>query len=464
MEAKIKEEVLNIYNTIEKVGFEVYLVGGCVRDTLLGREVKDWDLTTNATPEQIQALFKDSFYDNIFGTVGVPFENLNKEENDFETKNYLEITTFRKEKGYKDLRHPESIEWGKTIEEDLSRRDFTINAIAAKIISSDSRQKLEFIDPFNGREDLKNKIIRAVGNPNARFKEDALRLMRAIRLSAQLGFTIEENAWKSIVEDAKLITHISGERIRDELFKILESPHPYEGIKLLDNAGILELILPELTKGKGISQVRPGRHHTEDVFNHSLLSLKFVPSKDPIVRLATLIHDVGKPPTAKPDEKGLITFYNHEVVGAKIAQEIAERLRLSKKQKEKLFALIRWHMFSVDEKVTDTAVRRFIRRVGLENVKDIIDLRIGDRLGSGVKAESWRLRRFKEMIEKELHPPFSINDLAVDGYDIMKELNIKPGPKVGKILNQLFEEVDEDLSKNNKEYLIKRIKELGQNT
>lgn len=480
MNYKIKDEILYIYKKIHDAGFEVYFVGGCVRDLIMKREVKDWDLTTNATPEQIQSIFPNSFYDNKFGTVGIPFEEKLEDEKNLETKNYLEITTFRKERGYKDLRRPEFVEWGKSLEEDLSRRDFTINAIALRSPASHGKpfvglpqnkpsirpsqgkqSQFEIIDIYGGQEDIKNKIIRAVGNPYERFKEDALRLMRAIRLASQLNFKVEEETWNAIIANARLIAYVSNERIRDEFLKILESDNHYEGIILLDKSGILDLILPEITKGKGVSQERPGRHHKEDVFTHSLLSLKYSPSKDPIVRLATLIHDTGKPFTLEFDQENLVTFYNHEIVGAKLAKEIGYRLRLSKKQIDKIYILVRWHMFTVDEKITDSAIRRFIRRVGLENVKDIIDLRIGDRLGSNVPAESWRLRRFKERILKELNPPFSLNDLAVNGHDVMKELNIKPGPVVGKILNKLFEEVDEDLSKNNKEYLLKRIREIG---
>ena len=191
-----------------------------------------------------------------------------------------------------------------------------------------------------------------------------------------------------------------------------------------------------------------------------MLSLKETPSKNPLVKFAAFLHDVGKPYVADTDEQGLVIFYNHEVVGARIAKDIAERLKFSNKDKEKIYTLIRWHMFTVDEHITDSAIRRFIRRVGLENVKDIIDLRIGDRLGGGTQtAESWRLRKFKERLEEQLNPPFSINDLVIDGNDIMKELEIKPGRRVGEILQKLFEEVDEDLSKNNREYLMTRLEE-----
>lgn len=449
----IPQEIINIYNTLNSNGFEVYLVGGCVRNLLMKIPVKDWDITTNATPEKIQELFPDSFYDNTFGTVGVIYKS--KIESD---KNYAEVTTFRTESGYSNNRHPDHVRWGKKIEEDLSRRDFTINAIAAKISEN---KELTLIDPYHGKEAIGNKKIIAVGDPSARFDEDALRMLRAIRFAAQLDFDIEENTLNSLKNLVNNIQTISWERIRDEFLKVLESSRPYEGIILMDSVGILEIILPELIKGRGLSQARPGRHHTEDVFNHNLLSLKFCPSKDPIVRFATLIHDVGKPFVASTDEQGLVIFYNHEVKGAEIAVTICDRLRLSKKQKEKVVNLIRWHMFSIDETVTDHAVRKFIRRVGVENIKDIIDLRIGDRLGSGTEtAESWRLKRFKEMIDKELNPPFSINDLAIDGNDIMQELKISPGPKIGELLTKLFEEVDQDLTKNSKDFLLKRIKEI----
>lgn len=454
MKFDIPSEIIAIYKKLEKSGFEVYLVGGCVRDLILEKDVSDWDLTTIATPKQILKNFPSGFYDNQFGTVGVPLKN----------KGILEITTYRTEYGYKDRRHPEKVSWGRSIEEDLSRRDFTINSIALKIKAQPQGLTHEIVDPFKGQEDIKNKIIKAVGDPKKRFKEDALRLMRAVRFATTLLFTIEENTWNEIVNDSKLIDEISKERIRDELLRILESDYPYEGVMLLKNSGLLRHILPELLTGEGISQERPGRHHKTDVFTHNVLSLKFCPSKDPIVRLATLLHDAGKPKVASKDEEGLIIFHNHEIAGAKIAYQICERLKFSKKDREKIVNLIRWHMFTVDEKITDAAVRRFIRRVGVENVKDMMDLRIGDRLGGGTQtAESWRLKLFKKRVEEQLSPaPFSINDLAVDGNDVMKILRIKPGPKVGEILQKLFEEVDEDLSKNTKEYLTRRVKKLNE--
>lgn len=464
MMTKIPEEIINIYHKIQSSGFKVYFVGGCVRNLLMKIKVKDWDLTTSAAPQEILKLFPDGFYDNQFGTVGIPIEI--ETGGEFAPHNkVVEITTFRTERDYSDRRHPKVIEWGKSIEEDLARRDFTINAIALELINYKKKLPLAFkiIDSYEGQKDIKSKIIRAVGDPKKRFKEDALRLLRAIRLATELTFTIEEKTWTEMVSDAFLIKEISKERIKDEFLRILGSEYPYDGVMLLKNSGILDFILPELSKGIGISQERPGRHHKNDVFTHNILSLKFCPSKDPIVRFAALIHDFGKAVVAAKDEKGFVIFHNHEVVSAKMAREICDRLKFSKKDRDRVVNLVRWHMFTIDEHITDAAVRRFIRRVGVENVKDMIDLRIGDRLGGGTQtAESWRLKKFKARVEEQLKPlPFSINDLAIDGNDVMKELNIKPGPKVGEILQKLFEEADEDLAKNNKEYLLKRVQELN---
>jgi tRNA nucleotidyltransferase (CCA-adding enzyme) len=445
----IPDEVKKINEVFTDAGYEIYLVGGCVRDLFLGKQIKDWDFTSNATPEQMQTLFPDSFYDNAFGTVGIPY-TIHGEEH------IIEVTTYRTEQGYKDRRHPENVSWGKTVEEDLARRDFTINAIALKLPNT-------IIDPYAGRDDLTKKIIRAVGDPQLRFKEDALRLMRGIRLATQLGFSIEHETLTEITNDAALLQEIANERVRDELLKILSSEFPFDGIMLLKNTNLLNYILPELLEGIGISQERPGRHHKSDVFTHNIMSLKYCPATDPIVRFATLIHDIGKPRVATTDSEGYVIFHNHEIVGSKMASEICDRLRFSKKEKQKIVTLVRWHMFTVDEHITDSAIRRFIRRVGVENVKDMLDLRIGDRLGGGTQtAESWRLKLFKKRVEDQLAPaPFSINDLAIDGNDIMRELQLQPSKKIGEILQQLFEEVDEDLSKNTREYLLERLRKLA---
>lgn len=456
---KIPSHILEIVKKFTDSGYQIYLVGGSVRDLLSGRDVTDWDLTTNAIPSEMVKLFPDSVYENDFGTVGIKVADLPEAEH----KGIVEVTTFRTEKGYADRRHPDKVEWGNTVEEDLGRRDFTINAMALDLELRSKNQELRIIDPYDGKKDLEKKVIRAVGDPARRFKEDALRLMRSIRFASQLGFSIEEKTLSEITNDAQLLAEIAKERVRDELLKILASEFPYEGVMLLKNTGLLTQIIPELEEGIGVSQIRPGRHHTEDVFTHNVLSLKFTPATDPIVRFAALIHDIGKPRVEATDENGLVIFYNHEIAGAKIARELTDRLKFSKKDTEKIVKLVRWHMFTVDEKITDAAVRRFIRRIGVENVADMMDLRVGDRLGGGTQtAESWRLKLFKKRLVEQLAPaPFSVNDLVIDGRDVMAELGLPPGPKIGQILQKLFEEVDEDLEKNNKEYLLKRIREIG---
>jgi tRNA nucleotidyltransferase/poly(A) polymerase len=319
----IPDQILEVYKTLEKNDFEAYFVGGSVRDLILKRAIKDWDLTTNATPEQILKVFPNGFYNNDFGTVGVPVKI---EEAD----HVAEITTYRTETAYKDNRHPDNVSWGKTLEEDLSRRDFTINAIALRI---NEKNVFELVDPYEGEKDIKKKTLRAVGDPNLRFKEDALRLLRAVRIANDLEFTIEKKTWEKVCEDAKLIVNISAERIKTELLRILAGEHPYEGIMLLKDSGLLGFILPELLEGVDVSMVRPGRHHTTDVFMHNVLSVKFCPSIDPIVRFATLLHDAGKPKVAAKDDEGLVIFHNHEVAGARIAAVICDRLKFSKKEK-----------------------------------------------------------------------------------------------------------------------------------
>lgn len=438
---KLPSEVEHIFKVFQKAGFEIYAVGGCVRDLIMGLPQKDWDFTTSAWPEEILKLFPDGFYDNAFGTVGVPQKN----------EEIYEITTFRTERGYSDRRHPDVVRWGQTLEEDLARRDFTINSVAF------DGQKI--IDPFNGQKDIDGKLIRAVGDPQKRFTEDALRLLRAIRIGTELGFLIEEKTFEAIKDSAPLIKRIAGERIKTEIFKILGSQYPYDGFELLRSSGLMIQILPEVEKGFGTAQKSPGRHHIYDVGIHSFLSLKNCPSKDPLVRFATLLHDVGKPVVFKKDEKGMITFYNHEIIGASIARNIAQHLAFSKKERERLVNLVRWHQFTVDEFQTDSAIRRFIRRVGVENLRDMFDLRIGDRLGGGcATAASWRLRKFMERtLEVQKHTP-SVQDLKVNGNDVMQELGIGPGPKVGQILEALFKEITDDPAINTREYLLDRIK------
>ncbi len=425
-----------------KNNFQVFIVGGAIRNLLLKRPINNWDFTTNATPDQILKLFPKAKYNNRYGTVIIPLK-----------ETLFEVTPFRKESDYKDHRHPEKIIWAKTIQEDLSRRDFTINALAY------DGQKI--IDLYEGQKHLKEKLIISVGNPDQRFQEDGLRLLRAIRIASQLGFLIEDKTYQSIKKNSKLILNISYERIRDELFKILASHNPSEGILFLRNTSLLQYFLPELDKCFSIPQKSPKRHHIYDVGTHSVMALKHCPSKDIITRLATLLHDIGKVKTFRKDAKTeLITFYNHEVVGAILAKKIAQRLRLSNKQKEKFVKLIRHHQFTVSESQTDKAVRRFIRQIGKNYLQDMFDLRTGDRIGSGSKPTSWRYELFKKRIIKVQKEPFKITDLKIDGNDIMKILNLKQGKKVGLMLKQIFDEVVEKKLKNEKKELLKRLKEI----
>lgn len=450
MKYQIPNAISLILQKLKNGGYEGYLVGGCVRDMILKKATNDWDLTTNAKPEQIQALFQDSFYENTFGTVGIPIDFSKRKKGG--EKSIVEITTFRSEHGYSDHRHPDKITWGKTLEEDLQRRDFTINAMAY--------DGTKIIDLYDGIHDISNKIIKAVGDANLRFQEDALRMMRAVRIATELSFSIDQITFQAIKTNAQLLHKISTERIRDELFKILSSQFPADGVRLMRNAGIVTVILPELEKCFGVEQKSPMRHHIHDVGTHLLLSLQNCPSKNKIVRLATLLHDVGKPATFQRTKEGVITFYNHEIIGASIVRNIAEKLKLSKSDREKLVKLVRFHQFTVDERQTDSAVRRFLKNVGKDSVDDMLALRIGDRLGGAASETSWRLELFKKRIAQVQKQPFSISDLKISGNDVMKIYQIKPGPLVGKVLQMLFQEVVEKKVMNKKTNLIKRLKDL----
>lgn len=443
---QLPKEVKDFMKVFKDNGFEIYLVGGAVRNLLLGKKIDNFDFATNAKIEEMLNLFKNAKYTNQYGTVIVPI----KKDGDLQA--VFEITPFRKESGYSDFRHPDKIEWADTLEEDLQRRDFTINAIAY-----DGKK---IIDPFGGKEDLEKKLIRAVGDPDKRFREDALRLLRAVRFSSQLGFMIEDKTRESIKKNSRLITYISWERIRDEFLKILASPFAAEGVMFMHNLGLLKYILPELERCFGVEQKSPKRHHIYDVGTHLVQSLKHCPSKDAITRFAVLIHDIGKPLTFRRTEEGVITFYNHEIVGARLAEKIADRFRLSNKQKDKLIRLVRYHQFTLNEFQTDKAIRRFIRNVGKEYLQDMLDLRVADRVGSGAKPTSWRFEKFKKRLEEVQKEPFSIKDIKIDGYDVMQVLGLSPGPEVGKILQDIFKKVVEKKLENKRDVLLKYIQSL----
>lgn len=448
--ANIPPEVKEVAQALEKAGYEAYLVGGCVRDLLLGKEPKDWDITTNATPEKIQRLFPHTYYNNEFGTVGVVTESGNP------ATEVVEVTTYRTEGTYADFRRPLEVSFTDSLEEDLARRDFTINAMAYSI----SRENL--IDTFGGLEDLRREIIRAVGDPNQRFSEDALRMLRAIRLAAELNLAIEGETLTAIAQNAPLLEHISRERIRDEFIRIIASPSPAVGMALLRQTGLMRYVLPELEETYDVGQ---NRSHIYDVFEHLVRSVQHAADRNfsLAVRLAALLHDIGKPATKAYDPAlGDHTFYNHEVVGAAITKRALDRLKFPHDLRDKVVALVRWHMFFSDpEKITLSAVRRIIQRVGKENIWDLLHLRMCDRIGSGKpKEQPFRLRKYTAMVEQALRDPISVSMLAINGTNLMEHFHVKSGPAIGWVLHALLEEILEDPSKNNREYLLARAQEL----
>lgn len=513
MTLTIPREPLFILGLLRQAGFDASIVGGAVRDLIRHVSTEhtvappDYDFTTNATPEQISALFPESFYENTFGTVSVTHQHLlekleiplpvppvreppspqriidiaqakkihislqnslpSVELKPRELFEPFEITTYRADGTYSDHRRPDAVTWGATLRDDLDRRDFTINALAitvddtllSKLLKNPtlapeqltlSENEFTIIDVHNGLQDLAEHRLVTVGDPEERFQEDALRLLRAIRFSVQLNFEIADETFAALTKLSPLIEHVSAERIRDEFLKMLASPYPKQAIELLDTTGLLQYILPELLQAKGVEQ---SGHHTTDVWTHSLDALEACPSPDPIVRLATLLHDIAKPQTAA-EIGGQITFYNHEVIGARTAKRIAERLRLSKHDCERMFILVRYHMFHYDKDHTDAAIRRFMRKVGLQHIDDILALREGDRLGSGARKTSWRLEEMKQRMIEQLNQPLAVTDLALNGTTLMQELALQPGPLIGETLHYLFEQVLDTPELNTAEQLL----------
>jgi tRNA nucleotidyltransferase (CCA-adding enzyme) len=454
---EIPKEIKMVIAVLQNAGFEAFLVGGCVRDLFMGQKPKDYDITTNATPEQIISLFPKSFYENTYGTVGVVTcgEELGVPCVD-ETVKVVEVTPYRLEGEYSDNRHPDSVKWSNNIEDDLKRRDFTCNAIAYNPVTG------EVVDPHNGQKDIENKLICAVGDPNARFQEDGLRLMRAIRFVSQLDFDLDPVTRESVEKNANLLKNISVERIRDEFIKLLLTDFPMRGLILMHETGLLAHVVPELEKGIGVEQ---NQAHSYDVWEHNLRTLQHAADKKwPLhVRLSAIFHDISKPETRRfSKESNQYTFYGHDVVGGRVTREIMERLKFPKDLIEKVSMFVRWHMFFSDtEQITLSAVRRLITNVGKENIWDLIDLRICDRIGTGrPKEEPYRLRMYESMVEQALKDPISLKMLKTDGKRIMDVTQETPGPKIGYVLHALFDEVLENPEKNTEEYLDSRAQEL----
>jgi len=444
----IPKEVASILEALNRHNYEAYIVGGCVRDLIMGKKPQDWDVTTNAKPEEVQKIFPDSFYENEFGTVGV------KTDSEDETLKVIEVTTYRVESKYTDKRHPDEVRFAKRLEDDLKRRDFTINALAM-----DAGGKV--IDLFDGKGDIERKIIRAVGNVSERFNEDALRMMRAVRFATTLDFKIEDDTLDAIKKNHELLKVISKERVRDEFLKIIDSPNAEKGIELLRETGLLKHVLPELLEGVGVTQ---NKHHKYDVWEHNLKALKYAVDQNysTEVRLASLLHDIGKP-RSKRGEGADATFYGHQVISARMAAQALDRLKFPKAQAEKIVKLVRWHMFyyNVGE-VTESSVRRLVANIGRENVEDLIKLREADRVGSDVpKARPYKLRHLQFMIDKVSRDPISPKMLKVNGNDIMRLTGLEAGPKIGMIIGALMEEVLDNPEKNTREYLERRVVELS---
>jgi len=431
----VPEAVLSVLDELHAAGHAAYVVGGSLRDALLAREPADWDLATDARPERIVSLFDRAVYENRFGTVGVRRAGA-----------VFEVTTFRLDHDYADFRRPHRVEFGDNLAADLARRDFTVNALAwgraAGAVSN------ELVDPFDGIADLGRQLLRAVGDPAARFGEDALRMVRAVRLAAVLGFDIEPETLAAINDNAPLVAHLSGERIGAELEKLLAAPEPSIGLRLMAETGLLDVIAPELAAQRGVPQNKvPG----EDLWDHTLRTVEAVPRKNRLVRLAALLHDLGKPSTFADGH-----FHHHETVGAQMAAELLRRLRFSRPVIDDVARLVREHMFTIDPELSDAGVRRFLRRLEPAYLDALFELRRADDIGSGRPGDDPRLAAFRARLEREVVAEAAVDrdGLAIDGDDLIRELGLAPGPRLGRLLDALVERVIDDPALNDRATLL----------
>lgn len=429
--------------TLTSAGHEAVLVGGCVRDLLSGEEPGDWDVATAATPEQTSALFAGASWENRFGTVTVPGQP------------GVEVTTYRSEWGYADHRRPEQVRWARNLIDDLSRRDFTINAMAWRPVDLGRRRGV-LIDPFDGRRDLRDRVLRAVGQPQRRFEEDALRLLRAVRFATRFGMRLAPETEAAIRRLAHSAATLSGERVRDEILRMLASraAPPSRAFLLMEDLGLLAVLLPELAALRGVPQGKPA---PGDALDHSLRAADALSPRDPILRLAGLLHDLGKATTLADGH-----FIGHERVGAELAGELMRRLRFSREQVERVTHLVEEHMFAYSPDWTDAAVRRFIRRVGTGTLDDLFALRRADNAASGVvEPEAGGLHELEARVRLQLGgAPLEQRQLAVDGNDLMAALEIAPGPLVGRLLARLLEIVIEAPERNRRDELLRLARDL----
>jgi putative nucleotidyltransferase with HDIG domain len=437
IEAAIPAEVNDLLATIREAGHAAHVVGGSLRDVVLGRMPADWDLASEALPDEIIALFPDAVYENQFGTVAVR-----------RSGQHFEITTFRTDHDYADFRRPHRVEFGDSIEADLARRDFTVNAMAW---GGRPGEEPALVDPYGGVLDARARVLRAVGNPATRFQEDALRMIRAVRLATTLGFDVEADTLVGIRTHAELVGHLSGERIAAELDKLLAAPAPSIGLRLLCDTGLLVHVSPELAAERGIVQNKiPG----EDLWDHTLRTVDAAPASRPAVRLAALLHDVGKPVTFVNGH-----FLGHDAVGAQLAAAFLERLHVPRSVHGRVVGLVGLHMFSYEPNWSDAAVRRFIaklRALGDGFIEDLLALRAADNVGSGLPANAGRLDELRARISAELAAEAVLDrsGLVVDGADLMTELGLEQGPLLGRILDALVERVIADPSANDRPTLL----------
>ena len=438
----IPADVVEVLGRLLTGGQAGFLVGGSLRDVLIGREPHDWDLATDARPDRILELFPDAVYQNAFGTVAARHG-----------RQTFEVTTFRHDHDYADHRRPHRVEFGETIEADLARRDFTVNAMAwgaspDRPGSDASIDRFELVDPHGGLVDLGARLLRAVGDPAVRFGEDALRMVRAVRLSAVLGFAIEGTTLAAIGAQSGLVRHLSGERIAAELEKLLAAPAPSVGLRPLESTGLLAGISPDLAAQRGIPQNKfPG----EDLWDHTLRTADAAPQDRPIVRLAALVHDIGKPATFADGR-----FIGHEVVGAELTAALLARLRFPRSPTDRIVHLVRQHMFAYEPSWGDPAVRRFIAKIGPAVVDELIELRRADNVGSGLPPDADGLDELRRRVDEQLAAEAVLHrsDLAVDGDDLIDELGASPGPLLGAVLDRLLEAVVDDPALNDRPTLL----------
>lgn len=452
LRAQIPADVLALCRRLREAGHQAHLVGGGVRDMSLGRPPADFDVATDAVPEAVLALFGQAFAIPTglkHGTVTVL--------TDASPRRSVEVTTFRGEGDYLDGRRPSTVSYVQTLEEDLSRRDFTMNAIGFEPLDG------RITDPFDGRQDLGRGLIRAVGDPITRFREDGLRPMRAVRQAAQLEFEIDPPTKEAISETLDVVRKVSAERLRDELFKLLASPRPSRGLRLMHETGLLGVVIPELLEGVGCTQ---NRFHKHDVFDHTL-SVVDQTRGDAVARLGALLHDVGKPRARQPkeDAPGEFSFFKHEYIGAEMADEICRRLKLANADRDRVVAMVKNHMFFYMPDWTDGTIRRFVRRVGgPEGLGDLFALREGDVRGRGFgedpDVEIGELRRRIADVASA-DAALRVTDLKIDGRDVMRILGTPPGRHVGLILERLLERVLDTPDLNDREKLEALVPEIA---